>query len=34
MDQLTPLAQRRDEVLNKIVDICLAAGPVETQTDK
>src|SRR5207237_1706700 len=34
MDQRTPLAQRRDEVLNKVVDICLAAGPVETQSDK
>jgi nicotinate phosphoribosyltransferase len=34
MDQRTPAAIRRDDVLGKIVDICLAAGPVHTQTDK
>ncbi len=32
MDQLAPHA--RDEVLDKIVDICLAAGPISDQTDK
>jgi nicotinate phosphoribosyltransferase len=34
MDQRTPNVSRRDAVLDKIVDICLAAGPVEIQTDK
>ena len=34
MDQRTPAALRREEVLDKIVDICLAAGPVQIQTDK
>jgi nicotinate phosphoribosyltransferase len=34
MDQRTPATARRDAVLDKIVDICLAAGPVDTQTDK
>jgi nicotinate phosphoribosyltransferase len=32
MDQLAP--HSRDTVLDKIVDICLAAGPVAEQTDK
>ena len=34
MDQRTSLAARRDEVLDRIVDICLSAGPIEAQTDK
>ena len=34
MDQRTPLTARRDEVLDRIVDICLSAGPIEAQTDK
>ncbi|MFL5259232.1 MAG: hypothetical protein ACJ8AS_05725 [Hyphomicrobiales bacterium] len=34
MDQRTPKVSSRDAVLDKIIDICLAAGPVETQTDK
>ncbi len=34
MDQRTPLTARRDEVLDRIVDICLSAGPIATQTDK
>jgi nicotinate phosphoribosyltransferase len=34
MDQSTPATAGRDETLNKIVDICLAAGPVRSQTDK
>jgi nicotinate phosphoribosyltransferase len=34
MDQRTPNVSSRDAVLNKIIDICLAAGPVEIQTDK
>ena len=34
MDQRTPLTARRDEVLDKIVDICLSAGPILAQTDK
>ena len=32
MDQRAP--HTRDAVLDKIVDICLAAGPVDQQTDK
>ena len=34
MDQRTALTARRDEVLDRIVDICLSAGPIEAQTDK
>jgi nicotinate phosphoribosyltransferase len=34
MDQRTPLMARRDEVLDRIVDICLSAGPIDAQTDK
>ena len=34
MDQQTPPTARRDEVLDRIVDICLAAGPIAAQTDK
>ena len=34
MDQRTPLTARRDEVLDRIVDICLGAGPIAAQTDK
>lgn len=34
MDQRTPLTARRDEVLDRIVDICLSAGPIDAQTDK
>lgn len=34
MDQRTPLSARRDEVLDRIVDICLSAGPIAAQTDK
>jgi nicotinate phosphoribosyltransferase len=34
MDQRTPLTARRDEVLDRIVDICLSAGPIGAQTDK
>jgi nicotinate phosphoribosyltransferase len=34
MDQRTSLAARRDEVLDRIVDICLSAGPIDAQTDK
>jgi nicotinate phosphoribosyltransferase len=34
MDQRTPLTARRDEVLDRIVDICLSAGPIAAQTDK
>jgi len=34
MDQRTPVAERREEVLDKIVDMCLAAGPISIQTDK
>ena len=34
MDQRTPLTARRDEVLDRIVDICLSAGSIEAQTDK
>jgi nicotinate phosphoribosyltransferase len=34
MDQRTPIAERREAVLDKIVDMCLAAGPVAIQTDK
>ncbi len=32
MDQRSPVS--RDDVLDKIVDICLAAGPIADQTDK
>ena len=34
MDQITPLTAKRDAILDRIVDICLSAGPIETQTDK
>jgi nicotinate phosphoribosyltransferase len=34
MDQITPLTAKRDEVLDRIVDICLSAGPIASQTDK
>ena len=34
MDQRTSLSARRDEVLDRIVDICLSAGSIEAQTDK
>lgn len=34
MDQRTPLTAQRDEVLDRIVDICLSAGPIDAQTDK
>ncbi len=34
MDQRTSLTARRDEVLDRIVDICLSAGSIESQTDK
>jgi nicotinate phosphoribosyltransferase len=34
MDQRTPIAERRDAVLDKLVDMCLAAGPISIQTDK
>jgi nicotinate phosphoribosyltransferase len=34
MDQRTSLGARRDEVLDRIVDICLSAGPIDAQTDK
>lgn len=34
MDQRTPLTARRDEVLDRIVDICLSAGPIDALTDK
>jgi len=34
MDQRTPIAERREEVLDKIVDMCLSAGPISIQTDK
>src|SRR5262245_45710411 len=34
MDQLTPIATRREAVLDRIVDMCLCAGPVSIQTDK
>jgi nicotinate phosphoribosyltransferase len=34
MDQRTPLTAKRDEVLDRIVDICLSAGPIASQTDK
>src|SRR5262245_64463510 len=34
MDQRTPLTVRRDEVLDRIVDICLSAGSIAAQTDK
>ena len=34
MDQRTPLSAKRDEVLDRIVDICLSAGSIDSQTDK
>jgi len=34
MDQRTPIAERREAVLDKIVEMCLAAGPISIQTDK
>jgi nicotinate phosphoribosyltransferase len=34
MDQRTPIAERREAVLDRIVDMCLAAGPISIQTDK
>jgi nicotinate phosphoribosyltransferase len=34
MDQRTPVAERREAVLDKIVEMCLAAGPISIQTDK
>lgn len=34
MDQRTPLTAQRDAVLDRIVDICLSAGPTDVQTDK
>ena len=34
MDQRTDLEARREDVLDRIVDICLSAGPVAEQTDK
>jgi nicotinate phosphoribosyltransferase len=34
MDQRTSLSARRDEVLDRIVDICLSAGSIGAQTDK
>ncbi|MGE3831910.1 MAG: hypothetical protein AB7F76_13020, partial [Parvibaculaceae bacterium] len=34
MDQRTDLNARRDDVLDRIVDICLSAGPIAAQTDK
>ena len=34
MDQRTPLTAQRDAVLDRIVDICLSAGPIDAQTDK
>jgi nicotinate phosphoribosyltransferase len=34
MDQRTPLSAKRDEVLDRIVDILLSAGSIESQTDK
>ncbi|CAN5304882.1 nicotinate phosphoribosyltransferase [soil metagenome] len=33
MDQRTPIPTR-DEVIDRIADICLSAGPIESQTDK
>ena len=34
MDQRTPITERREAVLDKIVEMCLAAGPISIQTDK
>ena len=34
MDQRTPIAERREAVLDKLVEMCLAAGPISIQTDK
>jgi nicotinate phosphoribosyltransferase len=34
MDQQTPIAERREAVLDRLVDMCLAAGPISIQTDK
>jgi nicotinate phosphoribosyltransferase len=34
MDQRTDLSARREDVLDRIVDICLSAGPIAAQTDK
>jgi nicotinate phosphoribosyltransferase len=34
MDQRTDLNARREDVLDRIVDICLSAGPIAAQTDK
>jgi nicotinate phosphoribosyltransferase len=34
MDQMNPAARARDEALNRLVDLTLAAGAVSSQTDK